>query len=131
MELRAAEKKDFSEIMRVYRAAKAFMDATGNDTQWEVGYPSEEMVMEDIEHRDLYVITERDEIHAVFYFFNGEDEIYQKVINLAEIFDGAMELILYDSSKQAYVKTQIGVDASPYVLKQFSDLIGEENVVLR
>jgi len=62
---------------------------------------------------------------------NCEDKTYSKVINLAEIFEGSVELILYDNAKQAYVKTQMGIEASAYVLKQFSELIGEENVVLR
>ena len=62
---------------------------------------------------------------------NCEDNTYRKVINLAEIFEGSVELILFDNAKQAYVKSQMGIEASSYVLKQFSELIGEENVVLR
>ena len=77
MQIRKAEYLDVSEIMRVYRAAKAYMDATGNETQWDVGYPSEEMVRQDIAEQTLYVVTENGEVHAVFYFFVGEDETYR------------------------------------------------------
>ncbi len=83
MNIRHADISELDLIMQIYRTAKAYMDATGNDTQWEVGYPSEDMIREDILARSLYVIEENAEIHAAFYFHNGEDELYRK------IYDGA------------------------------------------
>ena len=79
MNIRAAKAEEFARIMQIYRAAKAYMDATGNETQWESGYPSEEMIREDIEEGSLYVVEESGEAHAVFYFFNGADETYSKI----------------------------------------------------
>ena len=79
MEIMLAEKKDFAEIMRIYRAAKSYMDASGNPTQWEVGYPSEEIVRADIDAQSLYVIREGEDLHAVFYFTVGEEPTYRVI----------------------------------------------------
>lgn len=79
MTVRHAKSSEISEIMRIYRAAKAYMDANGNATQWEVGYPSEGMVEEDIRNERLYVIEADGGIHAVFFFAVGEDATYRKI----------------------------------------------------
>lgn len=39
MEIRKAQPADLDRIMEIYRAAKLFMDRTGNPTQWVDGYP--------------------------------------------------------------------------------------------
>lgn len=79
MKIRRAEQSELTEILRVYRAAKAYMDATGNETQWEVGYPSEAMVRKDISEGKLFVVTEGGKVHAAFYFSVGEDETYRVI----------------------------------------------------
>lgn len=110
MEIRAAQEGDFNEIMRVYRAAKSYMDATGNDTQWEVGYPSEKMVREDIFDQKLYVITEKNEIHAVFYFFNGADEVYQTIYDGAWLNDapyGVLHRVASDGKLRGVVRAAV------------------------
>ena len=83
MEIRHAQTQDLNEIMRVYRTAKAYMDATGNATQWQNGYPQEALVREDIRAAKLYVITEAERICAAFYFSIGADATY------ATIYSGA------------------------------------------
>ncbi|MBQ9760028.1 MAG: N-acetyltransferase [Clostridia bacterium] len=83
MQIRNAEIGDMEAVVRVYRAAKDYMDRTGNETQWERGYPAEAMIREDIASRRLYVVEEDRCIHAVFYFGLEEDETYRR------IYDGA------------------------------------------
>ena len=83
MEIRHAQNRDFADIIRIYRAAKAYMDATGNETQWQVGYPSEEMVKQDISDGKLYVLADGERISAAFYFSIEEDPTYRR------IYDGA------------------------------------------
>ena len=79
MEIRHAQSKDIADIIRVYRAAKEYMNATGNATQWKDGYPSETMACEDIANEKLYVICENDVPHAVFYFAIEEEATYRKI----------------------------------------------------
>ena len=62
---------------------------------------------------------------------NCHTTLYKKALNLCEIFEGSVELVIYDLSQKSYIQTGKGVDADTYVLKQLSDLIGADNVVLR
>lgn len=74
--IRKAEKADLTAILKVYQAAKAYMRATGNPTQWEEGYP-DCLLAGDMEKGQLYVLCdEGGEIHAAFVFALGEDPTY-------------------------------------------------------
>ena len=46
--IRRAKPADLDEILEVYRFARQFMVENGNPTQWKDGYPSREMLEEDI-----------------------------------------------------------------------------------
>ncbi len=74
--IRKAVRADLEDILKVYRAAKAYMRATGNLTQWEDGYP--DCVLEgDIEKGQLYVLCDDGgEVRAAFAFILGEDPTY-------------------------------------------------------
>lgn len=58
---------------------------------------------------------------------------FRKAVNLAGIFcDGTTEVIFYDKSKSAYVKMNgVRLAASPFVVNELRELLGEENVVVR
>ncbi len=58
-------------------------------------------------------------------------EAYKKALNLVEIFEGSVRVIFYDTSTSSYVKTELAVDASPFVLGELRALLGEENVVAK
>ena len=60
MEIRKATPGDLEGIRAVYAAAKAFMDAHGNASQWEPGYPDSV-------------------IHGVFVCILGEDLTYRVI----------------------------------------------------
>lgn len=71
-----ATKTDLPAILNVYKAAKAYMVASGNPTQWEEGYP--DCVLDrDIEEGNLYVLRGADgAIHAAFAFILGPEPDY-------------------------------------------------------
>lgn len=74
--IREGQPEDLDEIMRVYGCAKAYMDANGNPNQW-VGYPTREMIADDIEKGQCYVCISADgQICGVFAFIMGVDETY-------------------------------------------------------
>lgn len=74
--IRKAEKGDLPEILRVYRAAKAYMVKSGNPKQWEEGYP-DCVLDQDLEKGQLYVLCgERGAIHAAFVLALGEEPTY-------------------------------------------------------
>ena len=62
MNIRLANTNDIAAIMQVMDAARAIMRASGNMHQWEDGYPSELVVMTDIERQGGYVIEEDDKV---------------------------------------------------------------------
>ena len=58
-------------------------------------------------------------------------EKYQKAYNLATIFDGSIALIFYDTSSGKYISTNMGIDATNYVIRELVAVLGEDNVVLK
>ncbi len=58
-------------------------------------------------------------------------EKYRKARNLAEIFEGRTSLFFYDVSNGKYISSGIGIELTEYILKEFKNLLGDENVALR
>ena len=56
---------------------------------------------------------------------------YLKAYNLVSIFEGRVAVIFYDSSSSKYISTNLGIDATRYVVEEFKRLLGDENVALR
>lgn len=76
MEIRQAVAADLPEIQTVYDAARKFMRANGNPTQWAGGYPQEELLRRDIEKKQLYVCVKAGQIVGSFAFIPGVDSTY-------------------------------------------------------
>ena len=79
MNIRLASTNDIAAIMRVMDAARAIMRASGNMHQWEDGYPSELVVMTDIERQGGYVIEEDDKVVAYFAFLPQPEPTYSTI----------------------------------------------------
>lgn len=58
MKIRLTTKEDIPHLMRLFDTAKAFMRATGNHEQWTGGYPTEEVILNDIAHGWSHVMTD-------------------------------------------------------------------------
>ncbi len=61
--IREAEPSDMADIMTVMDAAKGIMRKSGNIHQWGEGYPSEAVIMADMERNGGFVIEEDDGEH--------------------------------------------------------------------
>lgn len=81
--VRHARQSDLNRIEQIYAYAREFMASTGNPNQWGKTNPPKAKLVQDIAQGHLYVITDGNVIHGVFYFFIGEDPTY------AEIYDGS------------------------------------------
>lgn len=79
MKIRKAEKKDLTDILRIYDHARKFMAQNGNPDQWADKYPSRERIVCDIEEQISYVCIGDQQIRGVFVFFKGEDPTYQVI----------------------------------------------------
>lgn len=74
--VRNAVAADLHRIEEIYAIARNFMEKTGNPNQWGKTNPPHDWLVDDIEKKLLYVITDEDRIHGVFYFYIGEDPTY-------------------------------------------------------
>ena len=83
MDVRRARMDELDAVMGIYDEARAFMRAHGNASQWPVGTPSREEIVEDVRAGVCYVLVEGDKLAGVFCFMLGEDPTY------AVIEDGA------------------------------------------
>lgn len=79
MIIKLAEKSQIEEILAIYDKAKSFMRKNQNHLQWINGYPSYDIVLEDIQNKNLYVIINQDEIVGVFAFIEGADPSYNYI----------------------------------------------------
>lgn len=76
MLIRAAHSGDLKEIMAVLDAAIGIMRASGNTRQWTNGYPSEDVIRNDIEKGFGYVGEEGSRVVAYFAFIPSPEPTY-------------------------------------------------------
>lgn len=79
MEIRKSQMADLPEILKLYAEARAFMQETGNGTQWGISYPPAEKVETDIREGKSYVCEAGGVLAGVFYFSEGPEPDYTKI----------------------------------------------------
>ena len=78
--VREATMQDLPRCMEIYRVAQRFMVKAGNPNQWQVGFPTEEMIARDIEGHHLMVWTDEDGVpQGAFAYLPGHDPDYAKI----------------------------------------------------
>ena len=77
--VRAAREQDLPRILTIYNVARRYMRAHGNTAQWVNGYPSEELLRQDLAAGQLYVLEDGGGVYAVFAFILGEDPTYRRI----------------------------------------------------
>lgn len=79
MNVKKAKRSDFSEIAHIYARAREFMKNTGNETQWKNTYPTDEIILSDIENGNLHILFDEDGIQGVFALFPEGDAVYDHI----------------------------------------------------
>ena len=79
MQVQKARHGQIDEILEIYESARRFMRESGNPTQWQGGYPYPDVVKNDIDKDQLYVICENGEIYGVFAFIKEDDPDYANI----------------------------------------------------
>ena len=77
--IREARPTDMAEIMNVMDAAKGIMRSSGNMHQWTDGYPSEAVILADMEKHGGYVIEDDDKVVGYFAFLPSPEPTYSKI----------------------------------------------------
>lgn len=75
---RLARKEDLSEIMKIITDAKAFLKQSGS-TQWQNGYPNEEVITKDITNKNGYVFMVGKQVAGYAAVIEGIEPTYQKI----------------------------------------------------
>lgn len=76
--IRNANREDLPRILEIYAHARGFMAKTGNPTQWPDHYPGEDLLTEDIQDGNLYVVCDEG-IRGVFMFRIFQDPTYRYI----------------------------------------------------
>lgn len=79
MNIKLCTANEIDKIMQIYDTARSFMRENGNKNQWVNGYPSKELIMEDIRLNRFYGVYDGDELIGVFMLLAGEDPTYKKI----------------------------------------------------
>lgn len=79
LSVRPANPGDLPALAAIYRAARAFMAASGNPTQWGTTDPRPELLRRDIANGQLYVLCDGDTPRAAFALVPGEDPTYAAI----------------------------------------------------
>lgn len=80
MKIKLASSKDINEMRKIFEYGRKIQLETGNLTQWEKGYPSNRLILEDIRKKAAYLcLDESREIIAVFSVFTEADPNYTEI----------------------------------------------------
>ena len=60
-----------------------------------------------------------------------ESKKFRKAVNLVDIFDGSTPVVFYTNSDKNYFSYNKGVALSEAVVKEFIELLGKENVIVK
>lgn len=79
MTIRTAHTGDLAEVMAVLDAAKGIMRSEGNTGQWVNGYPSEEVILRDMQNAHGHVVLQGGRIVGYFAFIPSPEPTYAKI----------------------------------------------------
>ena len=80
MNIRQTRQEDLAEVMAMYDYARRFMQEHGNGNQWINGYPSKELISNEIKASHSFVCeNEQGELVGTFCYIEGIDPTYLKI----------------------------------------------------
>ena len=79
--IRESRPSDMAEIMKVMDAARKIMRQSGNIHQWGKGYPSEDVIISDMDKHGGFVIEDGGRIVGYFAFLPSPEPTYSKIYN--------------------------------------------------
>lgn len=77
-------------------------------------------------------ITQPKRISKLFLRFDSINDIrIKRAIAFCSIFSGNVQVVLYVSDKKEYLKDIISIEPTNFVINEFKEMLGDENVVIR
>ena len=78
MEIRKTKKSDISSVMPIFNEARGTIAALGID-QWQNGYPSEDVIIADVEKSQSYICDIDGKICGTFAMLENGEPTYDKI----------------------------------------------------
>ena len=92
--IRPSTKKDLDVIMCILGEARETIGRLGID-QWQYGYPTRDIMREDVIHNRSYVVEDEDGICAVFSLIDDGEPTYRKIYSGQWLCDGRPYLAIH------------------------------------
>ena len=80
MEFRKSVKSDIPKIMNIIKQAQSYFKNQNID-QWQNGYPNENVINNDIENKESYVMIKDNEIIATTVISFNKESVYENIID--------------------------------------------------
>ena len=77
--IRQTAPEDLSRLKEIFAIARKFMSETGNPGQWDENYPGDQLLREDMDSGDSYVIQKGNTTVATFVLRGGIDSTYNVI----------------------------------------------------
>lgn len=78
MEIRRANLSDVDGIMKIIAEAQKYLKLQRID-QWQDGFPSREVIENDINNAEAYVICDNDTVAAYYAFYHAPEPVYADI----------------------------------------------------
>lgn len=117
MNFRKAEKKDIDAVMQIISEARARIEKLGID-QWQYGYPSRDVIIDDVKHGRFYLGTEKDEIFSVFAMITDGEPTYDKIYDGKWLTDGRYVAVHRIAVNGKTIRHGIGSETLEYVVSE-------------
>lgn len=79
MEIRLATEKDILKMRAIFDYGREVQLESGNLNQWAAGYPSDELIQEDLSVDAVHVLVDGDEMAGVMSLFTEPDPTYKEI----------------------------------------------------
>lgn len=80
MDIRLAKKEDIPKMRKIFDYGRKVQQESGNLNQWELGYPSEELILADISQKAAHVcVDEKGQMVGVLSVFTAPDPTYKEI----------------------------------------------------
>lgn len=101
--IRSAQPSDMAAIISVMADAKKIMRQSGNLSQWEDGYPSEESITTDMSKHGAFVIEDNEKIVGYFAFLESPEPTYKQIYEGEWLDDSAPYHVVHRIASRADV----------------------------
>lgn len=121
MKIRQSTEADLAAMKAIFDIGRNFQIKNGNPNQWQLGYPSIDLLKEDIASKSSFVcVNDDDEVIGTFSLLKGDDPTYRDIEG-GEWLNSAPYVTIHRIASK-YEKQGIGRYCIEWVLNQHSNI---------